>query len=93
MTKLNITLLAAAALGAAAFAPTAASAMPAGGLGKAASQLSDTQQVRWVCGPFRCFWRPNYYGYGAYAFVPRHHFYGRRWWGGPFYGHRWGWGW
>jgi hypothetical protein len=25
---------------------------------------SGVQQTRWVCGPYRCFWRPNYYGWG-----------------------------
>jgi hypothetical protein len=37
------------------------------------------EQARWVCGPYRCFWRPNYWG-------------GPGWrgpgWGGPRYGWR-----
>jgi hypothetical protein len=26
---------------------------------------SNVENVRWVCGPYRCWWRPNYY-YGWY---------------------------
>lgn len=47
------------------------------------------EEARWVCGPYRCWWRPNYF----YAPV-------RRWgwgWRRPWYGygwHRpWGYGW
>ena len=31
---------------------------------------SNVEQVRWVCGPYRCWWRPNYY-YGYYGWGPR----------------------
>jgi hypothetical protein len=100
MTNTKVTLLAGAALCAAALAPASASALPAGGLAKAASELSDVQQVRWVCGPFRCWWRPGYGYYGAYAWGAPYgrpwwggHFYGRPWWGGHFYHRRWDWGW
>jgi hypothetical protein len=24
----------------------------------------NVEQVRWVCGPYRCGWRPNYYYWG-----------------------------
>jgi hypothetical protein len=51
--------------------------MPAG-LAKSADQVAQVEQARWVCGPFRCWWRPNYYGYYGH--------YGYR----PFYRH-WGW--
>jgi hypothetical protein len=48
------------------FAASSASALPAGGLDPAVATSADVaqgvQDVRWVCGPFRCFWRPNYYG-------------------------------
>lgn len=41
------------------------------------------EQARWVCGPYRCFWRPNYWGGG---------WRGPGWrgpgWGGPGYGWR-----
>jgi hypothetical protein len=53
--------------------------MPAG-LAKSADQVGHVEQARWVCGPFRCWWRPNYYGYyGYYGYRPwwRGH---RRWW-------------
>jgi hypothetical protein len=50
--------------------------MPVGGLATATNQLAvDVQNVAWVCGPYRCWWRPNYWG-------------ARRWWG-PRWG--WGW--
>ena len=42
------------------------------------------EKTRWVCGPYRCFWRP---GYGYYG--PRR-FYGPRPWG---WRHRWHGGW
>ena len=47
---------------------TSAAAMPFSGLdpavvrdGQAGAQI---EQARWVCGPFRCHWAPNYWGYG-----------------------------
>ncbi len=60
-----------------------ASAMPRNGL--ATKQISNgVQGVRWVCGPYRCWWTPRpywgprpFYGYG---------------WGWHRWGwHRWGW--
>jgi len=76
MSKIKIALLAAGAFCAASLATGSASATPVGELATAGSETSaDLQQVRWVCGPFRCFWRPG----------PR--FYGRPWWGGPGYRH------
>jgi len=43
-----------------------ASAMPANGLSSAATQAAATngvQDVRYVCGPYRCWWTPGpYYG-------------------------------
>ena len=89
MTKIKV-LLASGAFSAAILAAGTASAMPMSSLASAASDVATTQQVRWVCGPFRCFWRPNYSGYyHHYAFAPR--FYRHHWWGGPrFYGPRFG---
>jgi hypothetical protein len=43
--------------------------------GQPAAQI---EQARWVCGPYRCFWRPNYWGGPVYR--------------GPGWG-RPGWGW
>jgi len=69
-----------------------ASAMPANGLAAPAASVKETtdaQDVRYVCGPYRCWWRPGpywgpYYGYYAYGPGPYWH---RPWWGW----HRWGW--
>jgi hypothetical protein len=63
-----------------------ASAMPVDGLALATKQVANSvQDVRWVCGPYRCWWRPGpYYGY-----------YPRPYWGwrGPYWGwRRCGWG-
>jgi hypothetical protein len=51
-----------------------ASAMPANGLAPAAAEATATngvQDVRYVCGPYRCWWTPGpYYGpryYNYYA--------------------------
>ena len=82
-----------AALGAVALCGVAlqsgqAAAMPVGGLANAAAQTADVQQVAWVCGPYRCWWRPRYAPYyGAYAWGGPG-FYGRPWWR-----HRGPWGW
>ncbi len=41
------------------------------------------QNVHWVCGPHRCWWRPNYYNYYGYygpRWHPYYHPYYRRWW-------------
>jgi hypothetical protein len=81
MEKLKIVLVAAVTLGGVALASNPASAMPNGLSALSEQQASDVQDVRWVCGPFRCWWRPNWYG--GYGFVgPR-----------PWIGRRWGWGW
>jgi len=63
-----------------------ASAMPMSGLDPAVATTSDLAQnnveaVRWVCGPWGCHWRPNYWGGYGYGY--------RRHWGG--YGYRGGW--
>jgi len=78
MHALKIAVVAATLVGGASLISSAASAMPVSGLAGASSALAaDVQNVRWVCGPYRCWWRPNYWGpYWGY----------RRWWG-P----RWGW--
>ncbi len=38
----------------------AATANPS--LGRTAANISDVTDVRWVCGPYRCAWIPNYRG-------------------------------
>ena len=61
-----------------------ASAMPANGLAAVASHTADNiQDVRWVCGPYRCWWTPRPYWWG-----PRYYNYvGPR----PYWGWRYGW--
>src|SRR5215510_3059405 len=86
MRHFRLAALGVVALCGAALSPGNATAMPVGGLANAASQATDVQQAAWVCGPYRCFWRPRYYPYyGAYAYGgPR--FYARPYWG---YRHHW----
>lgn len=86
MPRFRIALFALTALLGSGLAAGAASAMPANGLAGAESHDAGiVQDVRWVCGPFRCWWRPGPYWGGPY-------------WGGPYWGwrqHYWGpyWGW
>jgi len=80
MTKMKLML--GAAVLCSAVIGTAASAAPIAPVTAAGN--ANVEQVRWVCGPYRCWWRPNYY-YGGYAYYPRHrwywrHHYRRRWW-------------
>lgn len=71
----------AAAVGGGLLAGTA-SAMPLNGPALAATQIADgAQNVAYVCGPYRCWWRPGPYWGGPY-------------WGPGYWGYRpWGWGW
>ena len=72
MHPLKIALVAGTVLGSASLIAPTASAMPASGLAAASNQLAaNLQNVAWVCGPYRCWWRPNYGPYWGY----------RRWWG------------
>jgi len=97
MIKLKLATAAALVLGAAALLLSpAARAMPFDGLAIAREAVPDgIQNVRWVCGPYRCWWRPSYYAYGPgyYYGPPRvygYGYYGPR----PFYRfgyRRWGW--
>jgi hypothetical protein len=85
MNSVKYALVAAAALGGLTLASGSASAMPNGLASTSNALSSNVQDVRWVCGPFRCWWRPNYYGYGAYGYYgPRRH-----WGPGWGWGHRW----
>jgi hypothetical protein len=87
MNKAKLTLAAAAVLVGSALATDAASAMP-NGLPSATlaqdsaqdlAQDSAAQNVRWVCSPYRCWWRPNWYR--SYAFYgPRLRWRHRHWW-------------
>jgi hypothetical protein len=65
-----------------------AAAMPADNLTGVAKSSVGIQQARWVCGPYRCFWRPGpRLGWGWGWRRPLYGFYGPRW------GWRGGWGW
>jgi hypothetical protein len=79
MRYLNIAMVAVTALLGAMLVSRAASAMPVSDLAAASGELSaDIQKVRWVCGPYRCWWQPNYYY--AYPFWrPRLTPYAYRW--------------
>ena len=83
--KTRMALLACVAtLGMALSSGTASAAMPNGLQG--VQTPVHTEQVRWVCNPWRCWWRPNYY-YGYYG--PGYGYYGGpRYYGpGPGYGY------
>jgi hypothetical protein len=75
MTHLKTILSSALLCGALGAAPAAA--MPVNNL--AAAAPSNVENVRLVCGPYRCWYRPSYY------VGPR--YYGRRFYGG--WGGRW----
>lgn len=81
MTGLKTVLIATIAGGAIMGSIASASAMPAAPLGVTAQATANVQEARYVCGPYRCFWRPNYYAY----YGPRPYYYGPRW------GYRRGW--
>lgn len=86
MRSLRIAAFAlAAALGGGLTAGTASS-MPLNGPAPAATQIADgVQNVAYVCGPYRCWWRPGPYWGGPY-WGPRPYWGWHRWgW------HRWGW--
>lgn len=87
-------ILAASAIATAAMVGSAA-AMPAANLDTSSQALSGVQQARWVCGPYRCFWRPNVFiGPGFGWRRPLYGFAGPRWgWGRPGWGWRRRWGW
>lgn len=78
MSKLKLMFTAAALCGG--LTATAVSAMPIAPV--AANTAASVEQVHWVCGPYRCWWRPNYYGggYYGYGYYPRRHY-----WGHPYY--------
>jgi hypothetical protein len=74
-------LVAGGILCAATMAALPAAAMPVDNIARASQANANIDQVRWVCGPYRCWWRPNYY-YG-----PRFYVAPRVWWG-PRYRYR-----
>lgn len=88
MSLNRIALAASAAILAGTFFAGSASAMPLGALRPAADAVQIApDNVRWVCGPYRCWWRPGpaYWG-GPYGFYGGPRFYGPRFrygWNGP----------
>jgi hypothetical protein len=62
-TKLRSATSAALLAGIVIFGAGQAPAMPTLDHGLASSPPAQVEQVRWVCGPWRCFWRPNYWGF------------------------------
>jgi hypothetical protein len=59
-------------------------AMPADHLSVPAA--ASVQKAAWVCGPYRCWWRPGPWGYGRWAWG-----WGRPWgWHHWHHWHRWG---
>jgi len=94
--SLRMTGLALAVLAGSAAMAGQASAMPANGLVAATKEIGGTvEQVRYVCGPYRCWWRPGpYWGHRYYAYYGGGPYWHRPWgWGGWGWGgwHRWGW--
>ena len=75
-------LTAGAVLSAAILSAQPAAAVPVSNLSAAAEQLSTTQSVAWVCGPFRCWWTPRYRYYAPVVVAPRAYY------GYPAYGYR-----
>lgn len=87
MTKFRLAFALAAAMGASLALSGSASSMPINNLGSDVAQTIDTaaQQVRWVCGPYGCVWRPGRAYYAPYRYYgyygrPRYYgYYGRPW--------------
>ena len=90
MTRFRFAFACAAAMGLSLAFSGAASAMPVGPMGSdvdAAAAGTALQKARWVCGPYGCVWRPNYYrpypyygggyGYGGPRYYGGGYGYGR----------------
>jgi hypothetical protein len=76
MHFLKIAFVTATILGGVALVGPAASAIPMNGLAAASNELpADVKKVVWLCGPFRCWWRPNYWGFyrGHLVWGPRYY--------------------
>ena len=94
MTKLKLLLATVALCGG--LGTVSASALPIANLVQ--DLKANVENVRWVCGPYRCWWQPGcgYYGYyrpyWGYGFY-RPWGWGYRPWGYRPWGWRGGWGW
>lgn len=88
MRHLNIAALAITAVLSVSALGGGASAMPLSGLVSVATQRADTvEQVRLVCGTYRCWGRPGSYWGGGPYWRPHYGYWGWHRWGGR------GWGW
>ena len=76
MKHMRTFALAAVLLGGLVAASGEASAMPNGLSELAQEQTSNVQDVRWICSPRGCVWRP---GYRSFGFVGPRRFWGPRW--------------
>ena len=77
MTTLKLFLATAALCGG--LATVSASAMPIANLSHDAA--TNVENVRWVCGPYRCWWQPGwgYYHRPYWGYGPRWGYYRRGW--------------
>jgi hypothetical protein len=67
----KLTIAAGTAFIAASLLAGPAQAMPAANLANASAELANAEKTAWVCGPYRCWWRPNYYyAYNYYPAAP-----------------------
>lgn len=91
MSLRNIAAATALALMAGVMVGGTVSAMPLGDFANTSNTASSNiQDVRWVCGPNRCWWRPNYVPapyYGYYAPRPFYGYFGPRRYRYGWYGH------
>ena len=88
MDKLRIAAAAFAIFAGASITSGSASAMPINGqLPVATNTSAEIQQVRWVCGPYRCWWRPGPYYYGGGPRWGYGGWHGGRGWHGGWHGH------
>jgi hypothetical protein len=92
-----IVLAATTALSATGLFSKPAAAMPAADLAAATDAVSNSQNVAWVCGPFRCWWAPRRYYAPVvvaprvyYGYAPAYYGYGYAYGYAPVYG--WGYG-
>jgi hypothetical protein len=68
----KLTIAAATAVLAASLSGGPAHAVPAANLTTASTAVSGVENVAWVCGRYRCWEQPGYYGYAPVAAAPRY---------------------
>jgi hypothetical protein len=88
MQSFKTALAAITVLGGVSLMASAPLAMPANGLAAMSKPSSfDVQKVVWLCNPFRCSWRPNYWGFyrGRLVWGPQYYWLNPRYYWGPRY--------